>query len=442
MYRDERLAGYDAAAVVEVIEHLDPPRLAAFERVLFEFARPAAVVITTPNAEYNVKWETLPAGKFRHKDHRFEWTRAEFQSWAAAIAATLRLRRALSPGRPGRCGGGAAHADGDFHDPRRMKITIPELALVVLIGPRVRASRRFARTHFKPTEVLSSDYCRGLVSDDENNQAATGDAFEVLHYIARQAAGARRSSRWSMPPTCSRRRVSRWWRWRASITACRWPSSSICRRSFARSAIAAATDRDLRPARHPAAEPAIAPLAAQAGARRLPAVFVLTSPEEVEAATIERQPLWNNRTRRARAVRHHRRRAWLLRELEELLTAARLCAGAEAARGRIRQGRKLIFVGDLVDRGPKIPETVRLVLDIGEGRPRLLRAGQSRHQVHARALGQERADHARPGRVAGSSSRRTRSSIAASSASRRNSSMRWSATTSSTTASWSWPTPA
>lgn len=85
MYRDERLAGYDAAAVVEVIEHLDPPRLAAFERVLFEFARPAAVVITTPNAEYNVKWETLPAGKFRHKDHRFEWTRAEFQSWAAAI---------------------------------------------------------------------------------------------------------------------------------------------------------------------------------------------------------------------------------------------------------------------------------------------------------------------------------------------------------------------
>jgi len=85
MYRDNRLAGFDAAAVVEVIEHLDPPRLAAFERVLFEFARPETVVITTPNAEYNVKWESLPAGKFRHADHRFEWTREEFQHWANGI---------------------------------------------------------------------------------------------------------------------------------------------------------------------------------------------------------------------------------------------------------------------------------------------------------------------------------------------------------------------
>jgi 3' terminal RNA ribose 2'-O-methyltransferase Hen1 len=86
MYRDKRLAGFDAAAVIEVIEHLDPPRLAAFERVLFEFARPRAIVVTTPNVEYNVKFETLPAGKMRHKDHRFEWTRAEFQSWAKAMA--------------------------------------------------------------------------------------------------------------------------------------------------------------------------------------------------------------------------------------------------------------------------------------------------------------------------------------------------------------------
>jgi 3' terminal RNA ribose 2'-O-methyltransferase Hen1 len=86
MYRDKRLEGFDAAAVVEVIEHLDPPRLAAFERVLFECARPGTVVLTTPNVEYNVKWESLPAGKFRHKDHRFEWTRAQFQSWANGIA--------------------------------------------------------------------------------------------------------------------------------------------------------------------------------------------------------------------------------------------------------------------------------------------------------------------------------------------------------------------
>jgi len=87
MYRDKRLAGFDAAAVVEVIEHLDPPRLAAFERVLFEFAKPRTVVLTTPNREYNVVWEMLPAGKFRHADHRFEWTRREFRDWAEDIAA-------------------------------------------------------------------------------------------------------------------------------------------------------------------------------------------------------------------------------------------------------------------------------------------------------------------------------------------------------------------
>jgi 3' terminal RNA ribose 2'-O-methyltransferase Hen1 len=86
MYRDKRSAGFDAAAVVEVVEHLDPPRLAAFERVLFECARPGTIVLTTPNVEYNVKWSSLPAGKFRHKDHRFEWTRAQFQSWAGQIA--------------------------------------------------------------------------------------------------------------------------------------------------------------------------------------------------------------------------------------------------------------------------------------------------------------------------------------------------------------------
>ncbi len=85
MYRDQRLKGFDAATVVEVIEHLDQPRLAAFERVLFEFATPAAVVLTTPNVEYNVRFESLPAGVFRHKDHRFEWTRAQFQEWAQRI---------------------------------------------------------------------------------------------------------------------------------------------------------------------------------------------------------------------------------------------------------------------------------------------------------------------------------------------------------------------
>jgi 3' terminal RNA ribose 2'-O-methyltransferase Hen1 len=100
LYRDERLTGFAAAAVVEVIEHLDPPRLAAFERVAFEFARPGTVVVTTPNAEYNVRWPTLPAGKFRHRDHRFEWTRAQFEEWASRIAARFEYAVRFAPVGP------------------------------------------------------------------------------------------------------------------------------------------------------------------------------------------------------------------------------------------------------------------------------------------------------------------------------------------------------
>ncbi len=85
-YRDDRLTDYDAATLIEVIEHLDLNRLAALERVVFEFARPQRVLVTTPNIEYNVRFETLPAGKLRHRDHRFEWTRAEFQAWANRVA--------------------------------------------------------------------------------------------------------------------------------------------------------------------------------------------------------------------------------------------------------------------------------------------------------------------------------------------------------------------
>lgn len=99
-YRDARLTGFDVAAVVEVIEHLDPPRLSAFERVLFEFARPGTVVITTPNAEYNVRWESLPAGEFRHADHRFEWTRAEFQAWGKRVAEAHRYDVRFEPVGP------------------------------------------------------------------------------------------------------------------------------------------------------------------------------------------------------------------------------------------------------------------------------------------------------------------------------------------------------
>jgi SAM-dependent methyltransferase len=85
-YRDARLAGFDAAAIVEVIEHLDPPQLAAFEGVVWETARPATVVVTTPNAEYNTLFEYHRNGRLRHPDHRFEWTRAEFRAWAEGVS--------------------------------------------------------------------------------------------------------------------------------------------------------------------------------------------------------------------------------------------------------------------------------------------------------------------------------------------------------------------
>jgi 3' terminal RNA ribose 2'-O-methyltransferase Hen1 len=96
-YRDKRLQGKDAAAVVEVIEHLDPPRLDAFARALFECARPRTVVLTTPNAEYNVRFESLPAGTLRHKDHRFEWTRSEFQKWSEDTARRFGYGVRLAP---------------------------------------------------------------------------------------------------------------------------------------------------------------------------------------------------------------------------------------------------------------------------------------------------------------------------------------------------------
>ncbi|OPG05477.1 3' terminal RNA ribose 2'-O-methyltransferase Hen1 [Streptomyces sp. GKU 895] len=85
-YTDKRLKGYDAAVLSEVIEHLDLPRLPALEYAVFGAARPKTVLVTTPNVEYNVRWESLPAGHVRHGDHRFEWTREEFRAWAGSVA--------------------------------------------------------------------------------------------------------------------------------------------------------------------------------------------------------------------------------------------------------------------------------------------------------------------------------------------------------------------
>ncbi|MFJ3929464.1 3' terminal RNA ribose 2'-O-methyltransferase Hen1 [Streptomyces sp. NPDC090029] len=99
-YTDKRLTGYDAAVLSEVVEHLDPPRLPALEHAVFGTARPGTVLVTTPNVEYNVRWETLPAGRVRHADHRFEWTRAEFRTWAGSVAERHGYRVRFAPVGP------------------------------------------------------------------------------------------------------------------------------------------------------------------------------------------------------------------------------------------------------------------------------------------------------------------------------------------------------
>jgi 3' terminal RNA ribose 2'-O-methyltransferase Hen1 len=88
-YRDRRLAGFDAAALVEVIEHIDPLRLPAFEQAVFRHARPKTVVLTTPNRDWNATIPALADGQFRHRDHRFEWTRAEFADWISHVAESF-----------------------------------------------------------------------------------------------------------------------------------------------------------------------------------------------------------------------------------------------------------------------------------------------------------------------------------------------------------------
>lgn len=95
-YRDQRFADFDAIALVEVIEHLELDRLPALERVVFEFARPKVLVVTTPNVEFNARFANLAAGKLRHADHRFEWTRAEFAAWCERVSASYGYQVALS----------------------------------------------------------------------------------------------------------------------------------------------------------------------------------------------------------------------------------------------------------------------------------------------------------------------------------------------------------
>ena len=177
---------------------------------MFGEAAPGTVVVTTPNVEHNVRYEALAAGARRHRDHRFEWTRAEFRAWADAVGARYGIRRPVRPGRRGRPRGRAAdpagglHQGGDGVAEPRTELSVPALSLVVLVGVTGSGKSTFARAHFARTEVLSSDACRGLVADDENDQIGHRRTPSTRCTTSPASGSPRAGSPWSTRPTCSR----------------------------------------------------------------------------------------------------------------------------------------------------------------------------------------------------------------------------------------------
>lgn len=248
-----------------------------------------------------------------------------------------------------------------------MKITIPELSLVVLIGASGSGKSSLARKHFKPTEVLSSDYCRGLVSDDDNNQAATPDAFEVLHFIARKrlAAGkltvvdATNVQAESRKPLVELAREFHCLPVAIVLDMPEW----LCQdRNRGR------VDRDFGP--HVIRQQTQQLRRSRRGLERegFRHVFELTSPEDVEAVTIERQPLWNNRKAEHGPFDIIGDIHGCYDELVELLgqLGYELDQNADPVSVTPPPGRKLVFLGDLVDRGPKITQVLKLVMGMVE----------------------------------------------------------------------------
>jgi protein phosphatase len=242
-----------------------------------------------------------------------------------------------------------------------MKITIPELSLVVLIGVSGSGKSTFARKHFKSTEILSSDYCRGLVSDDENSQAATKDAFEVLHFIARKRLAAGKLTvvdATNVQPESRKSlvEIAREFHCLPVAIALDLPERVAHDRNKGR------PDRDFGP--HVIRQQSQQLHRSLRGLERegFRHVFVLKSLEEIEAATIERQPLWNNLKREHGPFDIIGDVHGCLDELVELVGKLGYTEQPGGA-WKHPEGRKLLFAGDLVDRGPKIPDVVRLVLE-------------------------------------------------------------------------------
>ena len=244
-----------------------------------------------------------------------------------------------------------------------MKITIPELSLVVLVGPSGCGKSTFARQHFKPTETLSSDFCRGLVSDDENDQAATNDAFEVLHFIAAKRLAAAKLTVVDATNVQQEARaplVELARKYHAipvaivlnlSTRICEDRNQGRTDRDFGRHVIHSQSQQLRRHLRSLERE----------GFRH---VYILSSPEEVEAAQVERQPLWNNKKNDHGPFDIIGDVHGCFDELVDLL--GQLGYRVDGLVVTPPAGRKAVFLGDLVDRGPKIPEVLRLVMAMVE----------------------------------------------------------------------------
>lgn len=244
-----------------------------------------------------------------------------------------------------------------------MKITIPELSLVLLIGPSGSGKSTFARTHFKPTEVLSSDFCRGLVADNENDQTVTGEAFEILHFIARKRLALGRLTvidATNVQPESRKSLVELAREFHVLPVALVFNfSEKLCQERNRNR-----PDRNFGP--HVIRNQAQQLRRSLRGLERegFRHVHVFGDPTDLEGLEIERQPLWNN-------LRHERGPFDIIGdvhgcfdEMNSLLQQLGYAIEPEGAEYRVvpPDGRRAVFIGDLVDRGPKISEVLRLVM--------------------------------------------------------------------------------
>jgi protein phosphatase len=240
-----------------------------------------------------------------------------------------------------------------------MKITIPELSLVVLIGPSGCGKSTFARKHFKTSEVLSSDFCRGLVSDNENDQSATNDAFSVLHFIARKRLAAGRLTvidATNVQPESRKPLVAMAREFHTIPVALvlNMPEKLCHERNRTR------PDRDFGP--HVVRNQSQQLRRSLRGLEKegFRHVHVFSSPEQAEAVALERQPLWNN-------LKHEHGPFDIIGDVhgcgDELLSLLAELGYKVDHDGVIPPSRrKAVFLGDLVDRGPRIPQVLRLVM--------------------------------------------------------------------------------